>query len=236
MLNDHAIFIDLTGFDKNLRGAGSGGVEEIARIIGKELRRRKGKAVCIVVDYVGAMAKRVLAATNKDESAIRHIVSGAPLKMKNLLAEQFRCPVWALHQLNGEANAKIPGARIHHTDAAEARSYAENLDFAFVIGTPTLDGLCQLACTKHRRTAGMEPVIVRIVGTMNRVDATGKQYTIDGNHQIVEKKYAEATTTKKKLLQKAGMKVTGASAASGQSIVHTDDSDDGDEMYDKLGI
>lgn len=191
LLNKHTLFIDLTGADSTRRGAGGGYVEEIARIISWEMRKRGGKPVCVVVDYVGAMARRYMAAANKDDSALRHLIAGAPLRLKTLIATQFGVPVWALHQLNGDANDKSPGAKIHHTDAAEARSYGENLDFACIIGSPTFDGLCQIACTKHRRTGATKNAIVQIVGSMNRVDATGDLYTIV-NSQIIENKIVKS--------------------------------------------
>lgn len=202
LLNNHTLFIDMTGSDPERRGVGGGGVDEIARIISWEMRKRKGKPVVVIIDYVGAMARRNLASTGKDDSHLRHLIAGAPLKAKNMIADQFNVPCWLLHQLNGTANDKSPGAKIHHTDAAEAKSFGENLDFAFVLGSPTASGLCQLANTKHRRTGAQEPAIIEIVGNMNCVNDTGDLYTII-NNQIVENKIAKSVGKQTKTMKGA---------------------------------
>ena len=181
ILNKRLVVLDLSGHDKNRGGQGSGYIPEIARLINEELRKKgpDARAIQVVVDYVGAMAKRNLAATGEDMAHLRHLVGSAPLLARNQIADRFNCPVWLLHQLSGQANKKGSGAQFDHTDAAECASFAENLDFAIVIGKPTLDGLCQLKNSKHRRTGGSPIYVVKIDGAMHRVIWEPGKYIVD---------------------------------------------------------
>ncbi|MEI8371660.1 MAG: hypothetical protein WCJ35_02380 [Planctomycetota bacterium] len=200
-LEDHIIVLDMAGNDAKHASAGSGHIAEICRKITTELHRRgkNAKASLAIVDYVGAMARRHLEATGKDESNLRHLIGGTPLMAKNKIAAKFNCPVWLLHQLSGAANQKGPAAQVHHTDAAECKSFAENLDFAFVIGKPDNQNLCQINSTKHRRTGHCPEVIVRVRGAMNRVEGTANKYVVDPySRQIVEKSHMSAVMNPKK--------------------------------------
>lgn len=199
-INEHLIVLDMTGNDATHPGAGGGYVSEIAGRIARELRSHgsHAKIRLVVVDYVGAMAKRHLAASNKDENALRHLVCGAPLAAKNQIASKYGCPVWLLHQLSGQANRKGPGAQLHHTDAAESKSFAENLDFAFVVGAVNAQGLCQINATKHRRTGQCPPAIIRVRGEMGRVEDTAGKYVLDPyTHSIQTKSDVDCLVTKK---------------------------------------
>ncbi len=169
VLNDHMVLIDMTGHET--KGVGNGGVDEIARMITHELRKR-GNARCgvVIVDYVGAMVKRYMDAHDISSDQLRHHVSGTPLRAKHKLADAFNCPVWLLHQFNGDANSRSPAVLLHHTDAAEAKNFAENLDFCFCVGTvDEQEQAAQVGCTKHRRQPGKNSVVIRIDGAMNKV-------------------------------------------------------------------
>ena len=73
--NKHLIVVDMTGASTN---AGNGFIEEIANRIDKEMSDRGiTKVRQIVVDYVGAMAKKHLAATNGKDDHLRHLIGGA---------------------------------------------------------------------------------------------------------------------------------------------------------------
>jgi RecA/RadA recombinase len=199
-LNRHLRVLDMTGYDENARGAGGGYIKEIARRISAELRKEKNaKVAIVVVDYVGAMVKRHLAAAEKDDNALRHLITGAGLSARNLLADQFNCPVWLLHQLSGQANEKSPGAKLDHTNSAESKSFAENLDFAFVVGKLTDDNLCQIVCSKHRRTGGHDAKVLKVVGEFNVVEDRSTEFFV--NHtagQIQSKDIGTSATTQKK--------------------------------------
>ena len=209
MLNKHMRVLDMTGYDDASRGAGGGYIPEIASKIKAELRRLGPNhyVESVVVDYVGLMAKRHLAATERDENGLRHLVSGAPSQLRNQIADYFDCPVWAIHQLSGKANEKGPGASYSYTDASESKSFAENVDFNFIVGKPTLDGRCQLVCDKHRRNKGMPPVVLQIDGKMSDV-LLASEYIVDANGTIVSKSTADSASSQDQAANEALKKTT----------------------------
>jgi len=179
-MNEHISFIDMTGYDDDHRKAGGGGIKEIARRINQVLRANPGtECGLVVIDYVGAMVKRQMAAEDLDDAARRHLISDTPLLTKAQIADQFDCPIWFMHQMSGEANARGEGAKMHHTDSAEAKNFAENLDFAFVLGNTNSDNLATLACTKRRRQPPKDSTIIKIDGGMNRVLDMEDRFVLD---------------------------------------------------------
>ena len=112
----------------------------------------------VVIDYVGRAVKdfvdpdffRIPAET------IRFIQG-----CRRQIVDRWNCPVWLIHQLNGEANQKKPGAMQHHRDAADCGSFGENLDACFVLGQrDRISGAFLLQCTKSS-IQPPEPAILR---------------------------------------------------------------------------
>lgn len=191
VMNQHSLVLDMTGSDPDFRMAGGGGLKEIAARLKAELSHRSRDVTAeyyiesIIIDYVGAMVKRQLAASGADSTDLRHRVTEAALMANNLLAKPFKCPVWLIHQLSGVANASFkPGARLHHTDSAESKSFAENLDFAFVIGNLNEKNQGQISCTKHRRAPSKAARVIEVDGDFNTVRSRDDLY-IDPNKMIV---------------------------------------------------
>lgn len=212
-INNHLIVVDLTGSDPNRRGAGTGGIDEVARIIGAELRRLRAQGLDpyvehVSIDYVGVMVKRQMAAQGRDESALRHYVTDAPSQAKRRIAVQYQCPVTLIHQLAGKVNDFAPHKATSHTDAAESKSFGENLDFCTCVSKPTFEGLCRIECTKHRRAQTMSAQIVRIVGKMSAVRSTGDKYAFDPNSGVIKlAKDVHAIITHKDLPQAPKLKL-----------------------------
>jgi hypothetical protein len=183
-LNQFVIPLDMTGFG-NSRGRGAGYTSEIAKMISAALRKRKkqwGRNVCcgpVVIDYVGAMTKRYMAANEIPTSEMRHYISGAVLKAKSDICDVYNAYVWMMHQLSGEANARGTVARQDHTDAAEAKNFAENLDFAFCMGRPNGDNMLTMSNTKHRRRPPQEDMVLQIDGNLYQAVSTDGRYVID---------------------------------------------------------
>jgi RecA/RadA recombinase len=190
MLDRHMVVLDMTGRDRARPTAGDGYVPEIAGRIQADLsEREKGATVrLVVIDYVGAMCERYMTAQNSHEAELRLLVKRSILAAKTLIAAPFGCPVWAFHQLSGKANAKGVAGNHHYTDAAGSKSFAENLDFAFIVGKPDEHGLCQLTCQRPRRTGQMlKPQILQVKGDFRTVVGVDHLYTFDpGTRMIVE--------------------------------------------------
>jgi len=104
----------------------------------------------------------------------------------------------------GEANSKSPGSTYHHTDAAEAANFAENADFAFVLGNQDSRGLCQIVCTKHRRAPDRNPVIIQLQGEMGRVVSTGDKYVLQACTRTIQQRDTAKSTLASVKIGKSG--------------------------------
>ena len=223
MMNKRLVIVDMTGSDVKNAGKGGRGVREISEVIGRELKQRGGTAAAVIVDYVGAMARREMAEMGKDDSYIRHFITKAPLLTRNLIAAKYQCPVWLFHQLSGAANKKTVTQTYHYTDAAESASFAENLDSCDIVtAQQEKEHLCRFFNSKHRRTAGSPEVIIRIEGDFCRVVGTGDKYMLDPvTRTIRERSLVQASTSskgKKKYVEEAHAKQVAANEDQDQNI------------------
>jgi RecA/RadA recombinase len=186
-LNDHLVYLDFQGGDQI--AGGSNGLSGVASRVSQILGERDAQAAIIVIDYVGAMVRRQMAAGSgsaaSDAQQLRHRIAEVPFQAKQLLARSFRCPVWLNLQLSGRANSLGSSAKITHTDAAESRSVAENLDFCFTIGSPDSQQLARLTCTKHRRRPPSPNTVIRIRGAMSKVVASSHHVIDPDTDRIV---------------------------------------------------
>jgi len=157
---------------------GTGYVPEIAQILSTwAVGHRIG---CVIVDYVGLCSTRFLNAQNMRQENLRHLIGGFADKVKYQVATPFQCPVWLMHQLAAAANKKSSAMRQHHSDAAEAKNWAENLHFSFQLGVPEESTRClRLACSKARRAKIPNPVGIRIDGQFSALVDASDQYAWD---------------------------------------------------------
>lgn len=100
----------------------------------------------VVIDYVGRAVKDYV---GEEFSRIPDEIRQFIRDCRREVAHRWDCPVWLIHQLNGEANEKRPGDVQHHRDAADCRRFGDDLDACFVLGQrdPTAGALI-LQCTK----------------------------------------------------------------------------------------
>ena len=93
-LKQHLVVLDMTGGDLVHRSAGSGYVGEIARRIASHLRRlgKNVKARLVLIDYVGAMARRHLETASKDEKNLRHLITRRSLGCEEPDHRQVQLP------------------------------------------------------------------------------------------------------------------------------------------------
>jgi len=186
VLNTNLQVICMTGSDKENPGRGSGYVEEIARIIEQDQTQQKSRyncetfVECVIVDYVGAAVERASTAHNWTDSQRRNKTERFPLYMQQLVAGRFSCPCWCLHQLSGQANSFAPGKVPKGTDAKDTKSFKENLDFLFVVGSKNHQDLCCWVVDKARRfDTKLPPEVVFVDGEMGRVHSVSREYVLD---------------------------------------------------------
>jgi len=190
MLNQHVIYVDMTGSTEESRGRGNGYFDEIKTMLGSFCRQRNVEISSVIMDYVGIAAKRHMLTKNIDMSQMRHYIGNAPMMAKSIIADRFNCPVYLFHQLAAAANNLGEGRIGHHTDAAEAKNFPENCDFCMQGAMPNGAALAAWGCTKHRRAPQMENRILHVQGNMYRVSDASATYTIR-NGRIVGRREDE---------------------------------------------
>lgn len=185
-------FQDMIGYEEeNISNRGGGWMAEIQQIIKADLAaaEKQGQEVfCggIVVDYIGAAAKRFCEVNGLSYSnELRHLIGTCGLYAKNYLAVPFKCPTILLHQLNADSNGFPPGIVPHHSKAAEAHNFAENLDFCFCIGTQDDNARCIFSCSKHRRAPGMPYEILHMDGAYGTLRDTYGQYVVNPKRKSI---------------------------------------------------
>jgi len=194
ILNHAWRFVDLCNSSEN-QGLGDELSQDIAIVLRRDqqdIEEEKRGVQVVVADYVGAAVWRHLQAHHLDVSAnSRHYIGKWPLDIKNQVAVPFNCPVWSLHQLKAAANALRPGAVPKITDIAEAKSFAENLDFCFLYGTRDAENRLVCVCAKARREALQPPKIIRLDGKFQQMVDESTEY-VTQSHNIVPRHAAES--------------------------------------------
>jgi hypothetical protein len=190
ILNKHSVCFDFSGADKAFPTAGSGGVNEIITRLKLELKARGQNHYIknIIIDYLGIMVDRDSSQKDKNKSKEDHkVYQVAAQEIVTSICKPFNCHSWILHQLSGSANSMLsPTKTLHHTDAKGSKSFAENLDFCFVIGNLNNDAMGQIACTKARRFRKLPASVIQVDGEFNTVRGLDNYY-IDDKGGIIDK-------------------------------------------------
>ncbi len=79
----------------------------------------------------------------------------------------------------GIAKARDPSAVLHHSDSAYSKTVAVYCDFVFCAGSPGLDQVTILRCTKHRRKPEMRPLPIKIDGAVQMVTDASATHPIN---------------------------------------------------------
>ena len=107
--------------------------------------RSKQKPGGIVIDGVN---NAWILANNSTSMTERRFIQHFVRDFCRDLSEQYRCPVWVTHQVNGTACDASPLARLTHTNAARCKAFADSLDACFVLGSSTDKNFFAIQCTK----------------------------------------------------------------------------------------
>jgi hypothetical protein len=189
IVNEHTVCLDFTGRHEKFKTAGNRGVPEIASAIKTELKRCGPDyfVATVILDYVGLMVQRDVTVDPKQRQREDVLYQLAGLNLVNRIAMPFSTPVWAFHQLSGEANAILnPAKRMDHTQAKGSKSFGENFAFCFAGSRLNDDYMGQLTCSKQRRAGKHNPVLLKVDGLFNTVTSP-EGYTIDRLGRIVRK-------------------------------------------------
>jgi len=189
VLNNHTLCLDFSGSDPDFPTAGSNGVTEIVQRINRELKIRGPEYYIrnVIIDYLGLMVDRDVNLKTGPQQDDHKTYQSQVYRVTNEISKVFNCHSWILHQLSGQANSILsPTKTLHHTDAKGSKSFAENLDFAIVIGNLNADAMGQLACTKARRFRRTPPTVIQVEGEFNLV-LSPDNFHIDSKGKIVDK-------------------------------------------------
>jgi len=199
LINEYVAFVDMTDSDED-PSIGTGGMDELARTIRSELRKRKGCYIHVVwVDHISDMADAENDANNGDMQGLTLILRKCVRQARDKIAKAFDTKVWLLHQLDGQANKKGSTAVLSHADAEFCKSIGKNANFAFVATKPTEDKrqLCVFRMTKHRRRPPAKTAVVRVNGKFCRIEDASDKFVLDATrHQFVQRSDMEMLTGK----------------------------------------
>lgn len=163
LINDHVMFVDMTGKNRDLEHFGSGGAQELSRVM-QSLFRDGGDSWpgVLWVDHTAEMADEYAQAAGIDDHDKILMLRMLP---KNLakIGTHFGVTVYQIHQLSGAANERGATARLSKTDMEGCRSLGRSADFVLLINKPTNDGRAIMVCDKHRRSKPDRPERVILI-------------------------------------------------------------------------
>ena len=129
----------------------------------------RAKPRVIYVDFVNAAVQIGMDAREMGADELRTQINAFPLRVRNTLAMPYACPVWLMQQFTGAVQGLPPTRRLHHSEAAECKSFGQYLNFCFTIGNKDENERVLLAMTKSRRAASKSDMVLQIDGNFNRV-------------------------------------------------------------------
>lgn len=176
--------LDMTGAS----GGGDGYVDELAGALAREVEQGRQPG-WLGIDYVGAMASAHCIARNLDlDRHKRHYIGGFAKAARAMIGTPYGIPIWALHQFAGKTTGYSPTRRMHHADAAEAKNFAENLNFCICGSNLTPEYVGVLRCTKARRAGTLEQTrLFKLHGALQRPLCADHEYCLTAAAEIVKR-------------------------------------------------
>lgn len=168
-LKKHLVLHDMRGGGKS--GVGSGGVSELAGCLRTFSIENPDTVVgSVFIDYAKLLIGKQMDAEGKSKADhLRFATSAFPMQVKNQVAEQFKCPVWVLQQLDAAANALKPGRTASRISFPEAKDFLENMNFGFIASAVTADHYVVVDCVKHRRGPHVPKAVLKLRGNMCQI-------------------------------------------------------------------
>ncbi len=196
-------FVDLSGADSELLDVAEQGVPGIARYIHESQHINDSRGVDIVfVDYVGIMADIGMAAGNFRSSERHNVIRSIPGQLGIQIANHFRCPVWAAHQLNSEQNDQRGGTipKPNRTDGSHM--FLETCASGFASGRLTDDNVAVFVSGKNRRSERPRPVLAALSRDFARWHSADQTHVLQDGEVI--KKSERAFQAKTRLPTRPG--------------------------------
>ncbi len=185
LIDEHIMFVDMTGKDNGLEHYGQEGVPELARALTALFPETGSRWPAVLwIDHTAELADEQALAQGLDDKDKIMLLRMIPKQLAKIGA-RYQMPVYQIHQLSGEANSKGSSARLSLTEMEGCRSLARSVDFALLINKPTSDRRAIVTCDKHRRFLAKQlERVIRINGAYMRV-CLDDSFTIDGSSRAV---------------------------------------------------
>jgi hypothetical protein len=181
-LNSSVVGFDMVGDE--VPGVGQGYVPEIAQMATMH-QQRTGRGVrAVIIDWAGVACDRYRTAMGKPDSELRHLLRAFGEACRLQIAIPLNTTVWILHQIAGAACNLSPAKLLHHNDAAEAKSFADNLSLCMCIGNPDRNSGCRLMNFSKVRNKPVEriaPLLFSIHEQFARIEDMSDTMAVDGS-------------------------------------------------------
>lgn len=177
----------LSVVNMGLDGRGYGGVAEIVGLIEAQMERTGCRPSCILVDSINLLCLNHLVFQGKDpDKTIRRAIIDTVFECRRLLAERFQCDVWVTNQLEAAQNKRAATAAGHHSEATDAKGWANALDFAWVFNMPDINRFTTFTLSKARRGGcDGQQVVMQLDGLFARWRDRSPEYVVhQGEFQL----------------------------------------------------
>ena len=145
-------YIHVYDMKKNLfKGQGAGGPAELRALLMSE--RAAGRPTdLVVIDQLQSMLEPYMATLNVKLGDQRVIIAKCIEAYRNIGLE-MHCDVFILHQVDNVAKKFAPTTKPKGGQAADYKSFENNMDWCVQLGTQDEQGLSWLTAVKHRYSA-----------------------------------------------------------------------------------
>ena len=190
--------IDLT--KASIRATAADPLDVVRMMIDRSLESDKQKGLdsycaLVIIDHTADVILDKLAIGSRNDN-LWTVTTQVPKKIRDEIAYRYECPVWVVHQSNGDGNRKKVGQVLDHTNAMGSGSWAMHFVACFNVNTLEAETMtCTLTCSKARENKKMGPTHLQLVGDIGTMTEVEKLKTDE-----TEKKDKDVYKTKKKII------------------------------------
>ena len=184
--------IDLT--NPKIRGIAEDPVDVVRLVVNKilETDKQEGRntyCALIVIDHTADIIFDKLSRDKSKNSNLWLATQNVPSQVRDTLAFAFNCPVWVIHQANGDGNRKKSHQTLDHTNAMGSGSWAMHFTSAFNIShIDEATSMAILTCTKARENKKLPPTYLKLIGDVGTLVEQGNAVLVDNSDEKKNRK------------------------------------------------
>lgn len=168
--------------------SGTGGIDEMMAVLAQDQDESGRQPGLVVLDYMNKLVYRYCYARNIDPTeGLRHVMREVMDFLDVKICGRFDAAMLISQQLTGAATNRRPTSPIHHSEAAESKSFGENLDSCQNLGNRCDRTMLQaLWNTKTRNTGKFgTPSLIQLDG------GTGTYTSVDDRYVIANGRFEQ---------------------------------------------